>query len=174
MKKIESGYALAVPNSNSSWLYRAWYQVQILKYSSEYEKANEIFNIVFKELIKNPSIPHQVFWEMGNFYKGEATQAEMQGKLNWATNNVRAGTFGNNKSIISVNVTTDNRVCYFCIPLPKLDKKTALYALEKAIPVPPVVHKRSENSLATSIQKRLTKHNVRNNNMFAEAEMLVC
>jgi hypothetical protein len=166
-----SGYALTIPTASSSLLYRLWYKAQILKYAGEYEEANKIFMLVFAELIKNPEIPHEVFWEMGNLYKGDPTDDEMQGILSWVTTLTRAGVFGPNKSIISVNVTIDNRVCYFCIPLPLLDKKTALYALEKATPVPPVIHKRSENSLAASIQMKLTQHSI---NIFGGAEMLVC
>jgi hypothetical protein len=167
-----SSYALAVPTASSSLLYRLWYKAQILKYAGNYDEANKIFNLVFQEIIKNPEIPHEVFWEMGNLYKGDPTQEEMNGILSWATTLTRAGVFGPNKSIISVNITTDNRVCYFCIPLPLLDKKTALYALEKATPVPPVVHKRNENSLAAMIQNKLTSNPM--NMIFGDAEMLVC
>lgn len=170
MQTSNNGYALTAPSQNSSLLYRHWYRTQILKYNNQYHEANLIFELVLQAIIKDPNIPHQIFWEMGNLYKGEPSEDEMMGTLNWVKSLTRANSFGPNKSIVSINVNTDSRVCYFCIPLPLLDKKLALYALDRATPVAPVVHRRNENNLAAQIQQKLSQHSA---NLFGVGEMLM-
>jgi hypothetical protein len=149
-------YAVEHPDENSSLAFRLWYKAQQHKYravndgstdNEEYNKANRDFLLIMTLLMNSPTpVDCQIVWEMGNFYnqyrEEEYTEEELENVKKWVIGLTRFDRLEYNKSIISLNITEGKHKYYFCIPLIKMLKHIALYALENAIPVKPILHAR--------------------------------